>query len=100
MSFKEIETEELNIPKSGISILYFSAPWCGPCRIMAPILKELAANGTNIIKIDTDKLPKIASEYQISSLPSLFFTKDGSVQAKKTGAMPKEEIITLLDGLG
>ena len=79
MPITELETEELDIPKEGITILYFSAPWCGPCKMMTPILKELSdeKKDINIIKINTDTLPKIAAEYQITSIPCMFFIKDG-----------------------
>ena len=100
MTLKVLETENLVIPPSGITILDFYADWCGPCKMMDPILKEISnEEDVTVIKINTDTLPKLSAEYQISSLPTTFFLKNGSVQAKKTGAISKSEISNTVEGL-
>ena len=77
MTLSILETEEIDIPKEGITILDFFADWCGPCKMMDPILKELAEGDINVIKINTDTLPKLSAKFQISSIPSMFIYKDG-----------------------
>ncbi|MBN1664208.1 MAG: thioredoxin TrxC [Deltaproteobacteria bacterium] len=71
------------------------APWCGPCRTIAPVMEKLAAKyaGTaKIAKLNVDENTRIASEYGIRSIPTLMFFKDGEVADKLIGAHPKEEI--------
>jgi thioredoxin 2 len=71
------------------------APWCGPCRTLAPIIDELAAdyaNGVKIVKLNVDENPATASQYGIRSIPTMLFFKEGKLVQKLVGAMPKEEI--------
>jgi thioredoxin 2 len=71
------------------------APWCGPCRMIAPIMEELAlkyAGAVKITKLNVDENTMIASEYGIRSIPTMLFFKSGSLADKLIGAYPKEEI--------
>jgi len=71
------------------------APWCGPCRTIAPIMEELAfkyAGAVKIAKLNVDENTMIASQYDIRSIPTMLFFKDGKVADKLIGAQPKEEI--------
>jgi thioredoxin 2 len=71
------------------------APWCGPCRTLAPIIDELAvdyANGVKVVKLNVDDNPATASQYGIHSIPTLLFFKDGKLVQRLVGALPKEEI--------
>ena len=71
------------------------APWCAPCRAVAPILDELAhkyAGGVKIAKLNVDENPMIASQYTIQSIPTMLLFKDGKMVNRLVGALPKEEI--------
>jgi len=71
------------------------APWCGPCKTVAPILNELSskyAGGVKIAKINIDENPLIASQYGIRSIPTMLLFKNGKLVNRLVGALPKEEI--------
>ena len=73
----------------------FWAPWCGPCRMVAPILDELSPvyeGKVNIVKLNTDENQDIANEYGIRSIPTMIIFKDGKVFAQRVGALPKSGI--------
>ncbi|MBU42179.1 MAG: thioredoxin [Spirochaetaceae bacterium] len=73
----------------------FWAPWCGPCRIVAPVLEQLAQEWkgkVTIIKINTDEKPDIASRYQISGIPTLIMFKNGQPVHRISGALPLEQM--------
>lgn len=69
----------------------FSAEWCGPCKMMKPILHELkglVGDGVTIIKVDVDKSPDIAGPYQIQSVPTLILFRNGKVMWRQSGVLP------------
>jgi len=73
----------------------FWAPWCGPCRVVAPVLEEIGAerDGTlRIAKLNVDDNPVIAAKYQVMSIPTLILFKDGQIAAKVVGALPKKRL--------
>lgn len=77
----------------------FWAPWCGPCRMVGPILDEIAEEreDVKICKINVDEEIELASQHQIMSIPTLLIFKDGKIVNKTLGARPKEQILELFE---
>jgi len=76
----------------------FWASWCGPCRMVSPIIDEIAEEREDIkvCKINVDEEPDLANRYQIMSIPTLLVIKDGEVVNKSMGARPKPQILDML----
>ncbi len=94
------EKEVLN--SSGLVMIDFWAVWCGPCRIIAPTVEELAkeyAGKVKILKLNTDENPDIASKYKIMGIPTLMFFRGGQRVDQVVGAVPKPQLKAKLDSL-
>ena len=77
-------------------VVDFWAPWCGPCKMIGPILEEIADEydgKVKIAKVDVDTHSKIASQYKVMSIPALFFFKDGELVDQVIGALPKAQLV-------
>ena len=74
------------------------ADWCGPCKMMAPILEEIAEErqDVKVCKVNVDEQPAIAQAFQVSSIPLLIVVKDGSIVQQSVGYQPKESVLKLL----
>lgn len=92
--------DEVVLKSSTPVLVDFWAEWCGPCRMVGPVVEELAKeyDGKAVIgKMDVDNNPKIATEYGIMSIPALLFFKDGKVVDKQVGAVPKHVLANKLE---
>ena len=94
------EQEVLNT--SGLVMVDFWAAWCGPCKMIAPIVEELSGEYTGklkVLKLNTDENQDVAGKYQIMGIPSLLFFKEGKVIEKLVGAMSKKQFKETIDRL-
>lgn len=86
----------------GLALVDFWAVWCGPCRMVAPIVEEIAKEydgRLKVMKVNTDENPEVAGRYQIMGIPTLMFFKDGTPVDKIVGAMPKAHFVEKINAL-
>ncbi|WP_296523828.1 thioredoxin [Rhodoplanes sp.] len=93
VSDQDFEAEVLKSDKP--VVVDFWAEWCGPCRMIAPALEEIAgtlAGKVKIVKLNVDENPKVAAQYNIMSIPTLMLFKNGELSSRQVGAAPKQKL--------
>ena len=90
------QEEVINSPKP--VLLDFWAPWCGPCRMVGPILDEIAAEREDIkvCKVNVDEEPELASQFNVFTIPTLMVMEGGQILNQASGARPKNQILNML----
>ncbi|MDE3034225.1 MAG: thioredoxin [Acidobacteriota bacterium] len=94
---------DADFPKTvseGVTLVDFWAPWCGPCRSIAPVLDELAGElqgKARIVKINVDENPQVAGQFGIMSIPTLIVFKDGKPVNKMIGGQPKPQLKAFIE---
>ena len=99
MSEMKITKENFDeITRSGTVLLDFWAPWCGPCRMIAPIVEEIAAEREDITvgKVNVDEEAELAIRFGITSIPTLIVLENGEKKAQLIGMRPKDDILKML----
>ena len=96
------ETFEAEKAKGGVMLVDFWATWCGPCKMIAPVIEQLAKDyegRVTVGKVDVDQNMELAAEYGIQSIPNVCIFKDGELADRKVGAMPISGYTAALDAL-
>jgi len=97
---KEVNTQEFNETiKEGVTLVDFFATWCGPCKMLSPILDELSEEMSDVkfIKVDTDQNMNLAQQYNIMSIPAVFLFRDGEVIGSFVGMQPKNSVKSFIE---
>lgn len=94
--------EFLELSKEGLLVVDFYADWCGPCRMLSPVMEELAAefeNKAKFAKLNVDNVDEVASAFRIMSIPCVVFIKDGKEVNRIVGYRPKKDFELVLESL-
>ena len=94
----ELNNEDFNEEiKDKLVLVDFYATWCGPCRMMNPIIEEVAKEeNIKVIKVDVDKHDELARNYGIMSIPTIILFQNGNLVEKNIGFIPKEQLLTMI----
>ena len=98
----ELTSDNFNETESGVSLVDFWAPWCGPCKMLSPVIEELANDfdgKAKICKVNTDEEAELSAKFGVRSIPTLIFFKDGQVVDTLIGAQSKQTISDKLNAL-
>jgi thioredoxin 1 len=84
---------------TGTTLVDFYADWCGPCRMLSPIIESVAdslSGQINVVKVDVDKSPNLARRFNVKGIPTLLVVKDGNVVNRKTGMGTREQLLEFI----
>ena len=90
--------EELVVKNDKVVLLDFWAPWCGPCRMVSPLIDQIGEEQSDFAvgKVNVDEEPELASRFGVMSIPTLVVVKDGQVVRQEVGARPKGQIVSMV----
>ncbi len=93
-NFKEVTSQ-------GVVLVDFWAPWCGPCKMLSPVIDELEkeVEGVTFGKVNVDDCPELAKQFEVMSIPAVFILKDGKKVDQFVGVQPKDSIIAKLNAV-
>ena len=98
---KKINTKDFNeMSKDGVMVVDFNATWCGPCKMLAPVLEEVSedfAGKASFYSVDTDENPDLARQFGIMNIPALVLLKDGEKADMNVGFVPKDAIASFIN---
>ena len=99
---KKVNAEqfETEVKKSPVAVVDFSATWCGPCRMLAPVLEEVSeklAGKVDFYNVDVDEAPQLAGAYRVSSVPCLILMKNGVLTSQSIGFKPANQITAWIE---
>lgn len=100
LNLSETDFKKEVLDFNGVVLVDFWAPWCGPCRMVAPVLEELSVQYdgvVKIVKVNVDENPNLAAEYNVMSIPTMIIFKQGKAVDQFVGALPKPAIISRLE---
>jgi len=89
-----MKVELKDLPKNGLVDFY--ATWCGPCKMMEPIVDKIQDAGIRVVRVDVDENPDLAEYFRVMSVPTFVGIKNGKESSRKIGAMPESELLKLL----
>lgn len=95
-----VNSEEfLEVTKNGLVLVDFFANWCGPCRMLSPVLEELEKeiDSLTIVKVDTDENGQLAAKYGVQSIPNMIVFKDGKAVDRIVGFRPKDDLLETIE---
>ncbi|BDQ26530.1 thioredoxin [Helicobacter heilmannii] len=102
-SYIELTNENFDVEtQSGAVVVDFWAPWCGPCKMLSPVIDELAseyAGRAKVCKVNTDEQEELAARHGIRSIPTVFYMKDGKILNQTVGALSKQSLKDNIDKL-
>ena len=101
--FKKDDNIDELLSSKKVTLLQFSAEWCGPCKMLGPIIDELSVDNTDknvtVAKINVEENQALAMKYGVRGIPTVIIFKDGEEQTRKVGVGPKSEFQSIIDGL-
>lgn len=98
---KKVDQSQFDeVRKSKAAVVDFSATWCGPCQMLAPILDELSGevDSVDFYNVDVDENPDLAREFRIMNIPAVVALKDGKIVGQQIGFVPKEDLKNFVEG--